>query len=117
MPAIVILRSDQVSEYAQKLISSAGQKDGLYWETVADDEPSPLGPLFALARKEGYTRKAQAASQSAAPFHGYYFKILTRQRKRSGRCIQLHHQRRPPRRMVRFEALVYSQKISRSEMT
>jgi DUF2950 family protein len=72
--------SDQVSEYAQKLISSAGRKDGLYWETVADDEPSPLGPLFALARKEGYTRKAQGgAAQSAAPFHGYYFKILTRQ--------------------------------------
>lgn len=70
---------DQVSEYAQKLISSAGQKDGLYWETVADDEPSPLGPLFALARKEGYTRKAQGVAQSAAPFHGYYFKILTRQ--------------------------------------
>jgi hypothetical protein len=71
--------TDQVSEYAQKLISSAGKKDGLYWETVADDEPSPLGPLMALARKEGYTRKAQGAAQSAAPFHGYYFKILTRQ--------------------------------------
>lgn len=70
---------DQVSEYAQKLISSPGHKDGLYWETVADDEPSPLGPLLALARKEGYTRKAQGAAQSAAPFHGYYFKILTRQ--------------------------------------
>jgi Protein of unknown function (DUF2950) len=71
--------NDQVSEYAQKLISSAGKKDGLYWETVADDEPSPLGPLLALARKEGYTRKAEGTSQSAAPFHGYYFKILTRQ--------------------------------------
>ena len=71
--------SDQVSEYAQKLISSPGQKDGLYWETVADDEPSPLGPLVALARKEGYTRKAQGTAQSANPFHGYYFKILTRQ--------------------------------------
>src|SRR6185295_1143594 len=71
--------SDQVSEYAQKLISSAGKKDGLYWETVADDEPSPLGPLMAFARKEGYTRKAQGVAQSAAPFHGYYFKILTRQ--------------------------------------
>ena len=71
--------SDQVSEYAQKLISSPGQKDGLYWETVADDEPSPLGPLMAFARKEGYTRKAQGAAQSANPFHGYYFKILTRQ--------------------------------------
>ena len=71
--------SDQVSEYAQKLTSSPGQKDGLYWQTVADDEPSPLGPLVAFARKEGYTRKAQGSAESATPFHGYYFKILTRQ--------------------------------------
>lgn len=71
---------DQVSEYAQRLLSSPGKQDGLYWETVADDEPSPLGPLVALARKEGYTRKTQnGATQNAAPFHGYYFMILTRQ--------------------------------------
>lgn len=73
---------DQVSEYAQKLLSSPGKQDGLYWETIADDEPSPLGPLIALARKEGYTRKTEGATtQSASPFHGYYFKILTRQGK------------------------------------
>ncbi len=70
---------DQVSEYAQKLLSSPGKQDGLYWETVADDEPSPLGPLVAYARKEGYTRKNQGTAQSVDPFHGYYFKILTRQ--------------------------------------
>ncbi len=71
---------DQVSEYAQRLLSSPGKQDGLYWETVADDEPSPLGPLMAYARQEGYTRKNQAATtQTAAPFHGYFFKILTRQ--------------------------------------
>lgn len=67
--------ADQVSEYAQKLISSPGKQDGLYWETVADDESSPLGPLVAYARKESYSPK-QGIS---APFHGYYFKILTRQ--------------------------------------
>lgn len=73
---------DQVSEYAQKLLSSPGKQDGLYWETIADDEPSPLGPLIAIARKEGYTRKTDGATtQNASPFHGYYFKILTRQGK------------------------------------
>jgi hypothetical protein len=71
--------NDQVSEYAQKLISSAGKQDGLYWETVADDEPSPLGPLVAYARKEGYAKQKEGATQAANPFHGYYFKILTRQ--------------------------------------
>jgi hypothetical protein len=71
---------DQVSEYAQKLLSSPGKQDGLYWETVADDQPSPLGPLVALARTEGYKRKAEGAvTQTAQPLHGYYFKILTHQ--------------------------------------
>ncbi|HEX5703579.1 MAG TPA: DUF2950 domain-containing protein [Pyrinomonadaceae bacterium] len=70
---------DQVSEYAVKLLSSAGKKDGLYWEVVGDEEPSPLGPLVALAANEGYTRKKGSGTQTAAPFHGYHFKILTRQ--------------------------------------
>jgi hypothetical protein len=70
---------DQVSEYAAKLLSSPGKKDGLYWEVVGDEEQSPLGPLVALAADEGYTRKKGTGTQTAAPFHGYYFKILTRQ--------------------------------------
>ncbi len=70
---------DQVAEYAQKLLSSPGKKDGLYWEAVGDEEESPLGPLVAYAVAEGYTRKKGAATQTAAPFHGYYFKVLTRQ--------------------------------------
>jgi hypothetical protein len=70
--------NDQVSEYAQKLISSPGKQDGLYWETAADEEPSPLGPLVAFARKESYAVK-KGIAETATPFHGYYFKILTRQ--------------------------------------
>ena len=70
---------DQVSEYALRLLSSAGKKDGLYWEVVGDEEQSPLGPLVARAADEGYTRKKGTGTQTVAPFHGYYFKILTRQ--------------------------------------
>ncbi len=70
---------DQVSEYAQRLFSSPGKQDGLYWETVADDEPSPFGPLVAYAGTEGYTRNKNASTQVVNPFHGYYFKNLTRQ--------------------------------------
>ena len=70
---------DQVSEYATKLLSSAGKKDGLYWEVVGEEEQSPLGPLVSRAVDEGYTRKQGTGTQTAAPFHGYYFKILTRQ--------------------------------------
>ena len=61
------------------LLSSPGKKDGLYWEVVGEEEQSPLGPLVAFAADEGYTRKKGTGTKTAAPFHGYYFKILTRQ--------------------------------------
>jgi len=67
---------DQVSEYAQKIASSPGKRDGLFWEKAADDEDdSPLGPLFAYAATEGYTAK-KGTVKTAAPFHGYNFKVL-----------------------------------------
>lgn len=71
---------DGVAEFAQRFISSPGRRDGLYWPTVADDDPSPLGPLVAYARNEGYAAKGGSkGDESVAPFHGYFFKILTRQ--------------------------------------
>jgi len=91
--------NDGLAQFAQKFISTPGMHDGLYWETAPDEEPSPLGPLVAAARAEGYNagrsnqeaslKPAAAGSKSAAaaeetahprsPYHGYYFKILTRQ--------------------------------------
>ena len=38
---------------------------------------SPFGPLVARAAAEGYKN----SSEKMVPFHGYYFKILTRQGK------------------------------------
>jgi len=70
---------DGVAEYAQKFISSPGKRDGLYWETAEGDRPSPLGSLVAAARSEGYGRKDDSSAPKRAPYHGYYFKILTRQ--------------------------------------
>jgi hypothetical protein len=71
---------DEVLEYAQKLISSPGQKDGLYWPLELDGERSPLGPLVAFAREEGYKRTTAADSAATAePFHGYFYRILTHQ--------------------------------------
>ncbi len=50
--------------YAQKLISSEGKKDGLYWPVSPGEAPSPLGPAFSpTAPGEGY--------------HGYRFRLLT----------------------------------------
>lgn len=70
---------DQVLEFAQNLISSPGLKDGLYWPPALDGSLSPLGPLIAEAQVEGYRVRGQGRSESVQPFHGYYFRILTRQ--------------------------------------
>ena len=65
---------DQVLEYAQKIVSTPEQQDGLYWASAGDAELSPLGPLVAEA--DAYTKDYY---QLGEPYHGYYFKILTRQ--------------------------------------
>jgi hypothetical protein len=62
-------------QYASKFISTQGKRDGLYWETTTEEPPSPLGPLVAQARREGYKRTAGKPT----PYHGYYYKILTGQ--------------------------------------
>jgi len=63
-----------VLEYAQKLSSTPGAYDGLYWQTKEGEPPSPLGPLAASARSQGYGRQVPAQ-----PYHGYFYKILTAQ--------------------------------------
>ncbi len=72
---------DEVLEYAQRLASTPGAKDGLYWPSDLDGELSPLGPLVADAQGEGYTIKTKGQNSTRQPFHGYLFKILTQQGK------------------------------------
>lgn len=57
---------DGVLEYAQKLISSPGKRDGLYWPVEDGQEKSPLGPLFG-------------SDKPGKDYFGYYFRILTGQ--------------------------------------
>ncbi len=68
-------------EYAQKFQSSPGKHDGLYWLAGPNEEESPLGPVVASARAEGYDPAAAASGTGRQPFHGYLYKILTRQGK------------------------------------
>ena len=63
-----------VATYAQRIVSQPGKKDGLYWPAAQGDDASPLGELVAQATTEGYL-----IGGGRTPFHGYYFKILTRQ--------------------------------------
>jgi hypothetical protein len=60
--------------YAQHIVSRPGQKNGLYWPAQSNADESPLGELAASAAAEGYR-----VGQQRAPYHGYYYKVLTRQ--------------------------------------
>ena len=57
---------NHILEYAQKFISPVGTRDGLSWDTAADEKPSPSGVLYADLSPDG-------------GYHGYYYRILTAQ--------------------------------------
>jgi hypothetical protein len=63
-------RGQGAGVYAQRIVSTTGKKDGLYWP--GDD--SPLGELAAQAAGEGYK-----VGEGPIPYHGYYFRVLTQQ--------------------------------------
>ena len=61
-----------VPYYAQKIISSPGERDGLYWGGNGQDA-SPIGEIIARAIDAGETNRG-------GPYHGYYFRVLTSER-------------------------------------
>src|SRR4051794_35467703 len=63
-------RGQGAGVYAQRIVSTPGKKDGLFWRDDAD--PSPLGVLVSQASAEGY----KAGEGGPTPYHGYYFRIL-----------------------------------------
>lgn len=67
---------DSLLHFAQKLMSTPGRKDGLYWPTSRDASPSPLGEAFARAHSEGYFKDGIS---EATPYHGYIYRLLTSQ--------------------------------------
>jgi hypothetical protein len=58
-----------VNQYAQRIISTPGKRDGLAWQNKDGSWGGPIGEAIAKALVEGYGEKGK-------PFHGYYFKIL-----------------------------------------
>lgn len=61
--------------YAQRIMSSPGKKDGLYWPTKDGEGDSPLAKKFAEVIEEGY----KPDGINPIPYHGYYFRILKSQ--------------------------------------
>jgi hypothetical protein len=64
---------DQVLEYAQRVISAPGERDGLYWASAPGEPVSPFGPFIAeiSALLEG--------KEVGDAYRGYYYRVLTGQ--------------------------------------
>jgi hypothetical protein len=65
-------RQSVVTQYAQRIVSSPGERDGLAWQNPDGTWGGPIGKNIARALEQGYT-------SSSEPYHGYFFKILTGQ--------------------------------------
>jgi Protein of unknown function (DUF2950) len=64
-----------VPHYADRLVSSPGKRDGLYWPAGKDEPESPMGPAVGGAREAGYALE----HGKQTPYRGYLYKILTAQ--------------------------------------
>lgn len=60
--------ANRARAYAQRILSSQGKRDGLYWPTPVGEAPSPLGPIADNARP-------------GDSYHGYHYRLLKAQGK------------------------------------
>jgi len=58
-----------VNQYAQRIISTPGTKDGLAWQNSDGAWEGPIGDNIAKAIARGYTSRSE-------PYHGYFFQVL-----------------------------------------
>jgi len=65
----------EVKQFAPRFLSDEGRHNGLYWKSVNGEPEGPVGRLLTLASFEN----AVTQTSGPRPFHGYYFRILTRQ--------------------------------------
>jgi hypothetical protein len=59
-----------VNQYAQKIISTPGTHDGLFWRNEDGSPGGPISEAIARAIAEGYS------TANTSGYHGYYFKVL-----------------------------------------
>ena len=68
---------DGVMEFASRIISTPGERDGLYWPAGEGEDGSPIGAFMASATAAGYS--FEGAEYDPEPYLGYFYKILTNQ--------------------------------------
>ena len=59
-----------IHQYAQRIISTPGKQDGLYWKNADGTDGGPISEAVAKAIQEGY------AVDTASAYHGYMFQVL-----------------------------------------
>jgi hypothetical protein len=59
-----------VHQYAQRIISTPGKQDGLYWKNADGSDGGPISETVAKAIEEGYNVDKISA------YHGYIFHVL-----------------------------------------
>lgn len=67
--ASVIHDNSGLNQYAQRVFSTPGKQNGLYWQNADGTSGGPIGDEVAKALNEGYKAGKNG-------YHGYYFKIL-----------------------------------------
>src|SRR3954470_2027507 len=70
--ALELHGDSKVHEFAQKIISTPGKKDGLAWQNPDGTWDGPIGENVVKAIEQGYSDKTK-------PYRGYYFKVLKKQ--------------------------------------
>jgi hypothetical protein len=60
----------QLHQYAQRILSTPGKQDGLFWRNPDGSEGGPISEAVAKAIEEGYTATPPSA------YHGYFFTVL-----------------------------------------
>jgi hypothetical protein len=68
--ALTLHDDSRVHQYAQRIISTPGKQDGLYWKNADGTDGGPISEAVARAIEEGY------AVDTASAYHGYIFHVL-----------------------------------------
>jgi len=71
--ALELHDDSRVHQYAQRIISTPGKQDGLYWKKADGSDGGPISEAVARTIDEGY------AVDAASAYHGYIFHVLTGQ--------------------------------------
>jgi hypothetical protein len=67
-------QQEPLMHFADRLVSTDGQENYLYWPTSDNEQPSPVGDAFARAQAQGYFQESGGKGE---PYYSYIYRLLT----------------------------------------